>query len=150
MLAQDELRRRLVAARVLRGLSQEEISEAGATLGLGKHELARAERGNIKLTHSRLTSAAEILGLPAQWFTAATVDHLLGALDHDSLVDRLEEMQATLEAQRTDAHAIRAHLADLDRQIMKRLAENAALIDAQRSGASLQVAPDPRHQAPGT
>jgi transcriptional regulator with XRE-family HTH domain len=70
MLPADEVRQRIVAARVLLGMSQDEMSQQGhEEWGLGKHELARAERGTNPVQPYHLRILTEILQVPMSWFT---------------------------------------------------------------------------------
>jgi hypothetical protein len=69
MQSQDELRRRVKAARVLADISQADMNAAGHRRGLGKHELGNAERGDIDIRQYHLPMLCEILGVPMSWFT---------------------------------------------------------------------------------
>jgi hypothetical protein len=69
MLDQQELRRRIRAARVLADISQAEMNAAGHERGLRKHELGRAERGDIAVRQYHLPMLCEILAVPMPWFT---------------------------------------------------------------------------------
>jgi hypothetical protein len=70
MLSQEELRRRVRAARVLADdMTQAEMNEAGHARGLGKHELGNAERGDIDIRQYHLPMLCEILEVPMSWFT---------------------------------------------------------------------------------
>lgn len=74
---QGEAKRRLTAARILRDMTQEEMSRRGHEMGLDKQELGRAERGTIPFTEARQMVACKVLDAPATWFTEPDVDRLL-------------------------------------------------------------------------
>jgi transcriptional regulator with XRE-family HTH domain len=112
----DELARRLVAARELRGLSQEALGERMLAEGFGRHDAARIERGDprVPVSPARRRGLAEILQVPEWWFTAETltfdgeqneVTKLLEALDAkvQEILDRvagedlMDEMRDLLE-----------------------------------------------------
>lgn len=69
MLTQQELQRRVRAARVLTDTTQADMNAAGHTRGLGKHELGAAERGDIDIRQYHLPMLCEILQVPMSWFT---------------------------------------------------------------------------------
>jgi transcriptional regulator with XRE-family HTH domain len=71
----DELARRLVAARELRGLSQEALGERMLAEGFGRHDAARIERGDprVPVSPARRRGLAEVLQVPEWWFTAETL-----------------------------------------------------------------------------
>lgn len=74
----EEMRRRIVAARVLRGLDQRELQRRLADAGLGRQELGRLERGEFTMTRVRRLALCDVLNVPEEWFTAETVDELFG------------------------------------------------------------------------
>lgn len=69
MVDQDELRRRIRAARILAGVSQAEMNDKGDALGLRKHTLGAVERGDETAQHVHLAMLCEILDVPMSWFT---------------------------------------------------------------------------------
>jgi transcriptional regulator with XRE-family HTH domain len=98
MLDQEELRRRIRAARMLSDISQADMSEAGHDRGLGKHELSQAERGKITIRHFHLPMLCEILGVPMSWFTEPR--HVIVAQradDYRQLIDELAGLTAPTE-----------------------------------------------------
>lgn len=84
----DELARRIVSARELRGIDQAELGEAMKDEGYGKHDIAKMERQDATappLNRGRRIALAEILRVPEWWFTA----------DDDEMFDRPEPEQGT-------------------------------------------------------
>lgn len=77
MLSDDEAKRRIEAARILRGLTQDELDKLGAADGLGKQELSRTERGELDLTRVRKEVFARLLKLPVEWFEDESIDPLI-------------------------------------------------------------------------
>ena len=77
-LPPDELKRRIHAARVLRGVTQEKLEEQLAEQGLGKREAGRVERGEISFQRVHRLMFADALRVPERWFTAGTVDEIVG------------------------------------------------------------------------
>jgi hypothetical protein len=67
-----ESARRIMAARILRGLERSELADLFAAQGFGWHDVAKLERGDPKmpLTPARRGKLAEILRVPEWWFTA--------------------------------------------------------------------------------
>lgn len=105
-LSRAELKRRIEAARILRGISQEELDRRFAEDGLGK-SAGRLERGDKRLTLNRalLDGFIRHLRVPESWFTAEDVDELVypsGAPDLDGLLSRIE---ASLHQARVEANA---------------------------------------------
>lgn len=77
VLPEEDAKRRIAAARLLRNLSQKKLDELGADDGLGRQELSRTERGELPLTRVRREVLARHLRLPAEWFLAAEIDALI-------------------------------------------------------------------------
>lgn len=79
-LTQDELKARIVAARSLRNLDQEDIGKEFERDGLGSTTPGRLERGLLTLNRSRLEALKRHLRVPEEWFTrrAAIVELDLG------------------------------------------------------------------------
>lgn len=78
MLSDDELRRRLIAARTLRGLTQTDLGELLKQDGLGKHDPGRIERGGLTMQRAHREAFAHHLGVPTTWFTEPDVDVIVG------------------------------------------------------------------------
>ena len=93
MLGQEELRRRIRAARILANISQAEMNQAGEERGLRKHALGAAERGDIEARHVHLAMLCEILGVPMSWFTEPReIIVAQRAADYAKLVNQLFEL----------------------------------------------------------
>jgi transcriptional regulator with XRE-family HTH domain len=77
VLSEDEAKRRIAAARILRGFTQEELDAMGAADGLGRQELSRTERGELPVTRVRREVFARLLNLPVEWFLEDSIDDLI-------------------------------------------------------------------------
>jgi hypothetical protein len=77
VLPTEEAKRRIAAARLLRGLSQTELDALGADDGLRGQELSRTERGELPLTRVRRDVLSRLLGLPPEWFLWSSLDGLI-------------------------------------------------------------------------
>lgn len=98
VLSDEELRRRLVAARELRGLTQKDLDRLGAQDGLGKLEAGRVERGTIEFRRKHIDVFARHLRVSDAWFEEPDVDRLLGFSDAARVEDRLERIERALSA----------------------------------------------------
>lgn len=78
MLEPDELKRRIEAARVLRGLTQAQLAELLVQDGLGKHDLGRIERGSMAMQRIHRDAIARHLRVPERWLTEPEVDVIVG------------------------------------------------------------------------
>lgn len=74
----EQVKRRIEAARVLRGMTQVEMDQAGAAQGLGRQELSRIERGALPLGAAQRRTLCDILRVPERWFTDEDVDVVVG------------------------------------------------------------------------
>lgn len=70
---QDTLRRRLTSARELRGLDQRELGDLFEQDGLGKHDPARIERGDLEMQRVHKDAFCRHLEMPEWWFTVDEV-----------------------------------------------------------------------------
>lgn len=77
MLSEEEAKRRIAAARLLRGLTQEELDALGSADGLGRQELSRTERGELPVTRVRREVLARLLDFPVEWFLHDSIDDLI-------------------------------------------------------------------------
>lgn len=111
MLSDEERKRRIEAARVLRGISQKKLNELVAGDGLDKLAAGRAERGEIPLSRALRDSLCRHLRVPSWWFTDAEI--VLEERQPDSIEQRLDRIEAAtmrfaaavrLEAERQAAH----------------------------------------------
>lgn len=96
-LTSDHLRRRLRAARELRGWSQAELTARASAAGLlGKQEAGRVERGDIAWTRKHTLAFMDVLGLPERWFTVESDDELIAgqAAAADAAVSEWERQAA--------------------------------------------------------
>lgn len=91
MLPADEIKRRVDAARTLRGMTQTQLAELVHADGLGKHDIGRLERGDIPLTRVLRDALCRHLGVPEEWFTEPSVDRLVAR------PMRAEDVRAHLE-----------------------------------------------------
>jgi transcriptional regulator with XRE-family HTH domain len=100
MIEQEELRRRLHAARVLRGLTFGELaSRIGRENRLSERTLRKIEGGEEQLRELHLRTIAPALELPYEFFTVEDVGR---ALVPDPVADRLTRLERTLEELRTE------------------------------------------------
>src|SRR5881628_2075201 len=76
----QERQRRIVAARLLRGIDQAELARLGHEEGLDKQELARLERGEFgdRFSTVQCKALARILRVPESWFHEDDVDVIVG------------------------------------------------------------------------
>jgi hypothetical protein len=104
VLDREAQARRIEAARVLRGLSRNDLSEMFVEEGFGKIDIARLERADpdLRLTRPRWETLARLLDVPEHWFTA----------DDAELFDRPSSQMDRIEAR----------LAHIDRSISALLA----------------------------
>ena len=97
MLEAEELKRRIEAARTLRGLKQTELAALLAEDGLGKSDLGRIERGDMTMQRIHRDAIARHLGVPDEWLTEPDVDTIVRPASPTQL-DRLEAMLAAVVA----------------------------------------------------
>lgn len=106
MLSDDELRRRLIAGRNLRGYTQQELAAILVRDGLGKHDLGRIERGTMAMQRIHRDAFARHLRLPERWFTEPDVDIIVGLrqpLEAGATRVLLERLLADLDQAETQA-----------------------------------------------
>lgn len=105
MLNKNELKRRLDAARTLRGMTQAELAARLHEDGFGKQDLGRIERGDMPLQRMRRVIIAGHLGVPEAWFTDPDLDKLVGREPDSgeirSLLDAISDRLAALELRLT-------------------------------------------------
>lgn len=94
MLGKDVLKRRVEAARILRGLSQPDLDKRFAKDGLGKTAAGRVERGELDMQRAHRDAFCRHLGVPERWFSEPDVDVVVGLRPAELSVD---EVRATLE-----------------------------------------------------
>lgn len=124
MLTTDELKKRIFAARILRGVTQAELQQSLADEGLGKQELGRIERGDLPLTRVRRVALARILRVPEDWFTSENVDKLVGHVPAEGPNDEppLDSLTAeeALDQLKEATRAMQAMLGRLGRDVGRR------------------------------
>lgn len=74
----ETIKRRIEAARILRGISQAELNRRLAADGLGTQEAGRVERGELPLSAVRRWAMTRALGVPERWFLEPDVDVVVG------------------------------------------------------------------------
>ena len=77
-LSDQHRRRRLIAAREFRGLTQKQFADAMHAYGLGKTDGPRIERGAIEWRQVHTRAFAEVLRVPVTWFTDPDDDRVVG------------------------------------------------------------------------
>jgi transcriptional regulator with XRE-family HTH domain len=93
---QEELRRRLRAARALRDLTVAQLAEQiPASARLGERTLRKLESGESQLTPPLLRELAARLDLPYRWFTVPDVAAALGG---EELEQRMAALESAFEA----------------------------------------------------
>lgn len=99
VLSQDELRRRIRAARVLADVSQTDMNAGGHERGLPKNTLGKVERGDLDVRHVHLAMLCEILQVPMSWFTEPR-DIIVGRrlADYQAVIEDLEDAARRLSA----------------------------------------------------
>lgn len=95
--SQDELRRRLRAARVLRDLNVAELAErVDPEAGLGERTLRKLESGETKLRAPILRELAVALQMPYSWFAVESIEDQF--TPSAEWTDRLEALEGRLAA----------------------------------------------------
>lgn len=89
VIPDEEARRRIVAARMLLGISQAEMTKRGKAAGLNAQELERTERGELPLTGPRRQVLAQVLQVPIGWFTARREEIVLPQIAKERAEDLL-------------------------------------------------------------
>lgn len=98
VLSGEPLRRRIVAARTLRGIDQEELGRLFEADGLGKLDPGRIERGTLTMQRVHLDAFVRHLGVPETWFVEMSTDLIVGLdLDPESIRDVLDQVDGKLE-----------------------------------------------------
>lgn len=99
-LSQEEKRRRLRAARVLRDVSFADLAARIAPENrLSERTLRKIESGEERIREAHLRTIAPALGLPYEWFT---VCDLGAALIADEIEARLASVEEALQALNAD------------------------------------------------
>jgi transcriptional regulator with XRE-family HTH domain len=103
VLSEEEAKRRIAAARLLRGLTQEELDALGAADGLGRQELSRTERGELPVTRVRREVLARLLRFPGEWFLQDSIDDLIRRPAEELPADQLRRAAELLAPQLLEA-----------------------------------------------
>lgn len=105
-LASDELKRRIVAARTLRNLSQAKLAELFVDDGMPREWLGDLERGDRSLNRTLVDALIRHLRVPERWFTDPEIDNLVY---HDGTPegDRLAAIEEQIRLARAET-AVRA------------------------------------------
>lgn len=114
-IEQEELRRRLAAARELIGLDQDEMGVELKRKGLGKTDAKRLERGAIDFSESHLVAYSRITGLPEAWFTADDWRSLISAEAAAAASPEVEQMLIERSVLRSTVLQVRTELERLQR-----------------------------------
>jgi transcriptional regulator with XRE-family HTH domain len=96
-LSATELQQRMVAARVLRGVSQRRLDELAAADGYGKTELSRVERGELEFRPGKhIDPLCRYLDMPRWWFTVERVELPAEPIDNQRSVEEMLRTQTDL------------------------------------------------------
>lgn len=144
MLTTSELKRRIDAARTLRGLTQEELGQRFADEGFGRHDVGRIERGRMPLMGARRRTLALVLDVPESWFTDDYLDLAGTAPWPRTQIDRLEakldRLLAVLGVTEQDSGPIVQWLADqaaeADAEALERELQEGVQQDDMQAGSS--------------
>jgi transcriptional regulator with XRE-family HTH domain len=106
---QEELRRRLRAARALKDLTVAQLAASiPSEARLGERTLRKLENGETMLTPPLLRELAARLGLPYTWFTVPDLGAALGGETFEERLSALEAAQLALaESMRGPGRQIR-------------------------------------------
>lgn len=104
MLPEQQIKDRLHALRLLRGLSQKDFAELCAAQGLGTTEAGRVERGKLPFTGKHQLVFARVLDVPEDWFNDPDVSRLLWAADSGRTAATRFAEAARLKAQQQAGH----------------------------------------------
>ena len=95
MLGKDVLKRRVAAARILRGLSQDELQKRFEADGLDRYAAGRVERGELEMQRVHRDAFCRHLGVPERWFNEPDVDVIVGLRSAERLT--ATELRGELE-----------------------------------------------------
>jgi hypothetical protein len=141
-----EIKRRIEAARILRSITQGEMDRrAHEDYGLDRQELSRTERGALPLTPARRLVLEKVLEVPARWFSADSIDEVVGLRGQDVRVTVPPLVAKARDAGLTDEQLRAA--ADLLAQALQEGARAASPGEASASSSS--GVPDRRRRAAG-
>jgi transcriptional regulator with XRE-family HTH domain len=78
VLSDEEVKRRIEAARILRGITQVELNRLLHEDGFGKGDAGRVERGELPLGKARRDALCRHLRVPDRWLISEDVDEIVG------------------------------------------------------------------------
>lgn len=154
-LNQEDVKRRIHAARLLRDISQAQLNRLGAADGFGREEMGRVERGELEFRPGKhLDPLCRYLNVPRWWFTAETL--YFGDIDSPATPDEV----SSLLAQQNDLLARQSKVLDriekaIDREddAAKTLRAEGQVWAARAEALGLQEfarAPETQEAAPDT
>lgn len=95
VLPPDQVSARIKAARLLRGVTQDELADRLAEAGLTWRLAGELERGEAPLLALHRVALATALGLPERWFTAP-IDELCFDPPEECIAARLDQIRDEL------------------------------------------------------
>lgn len=134
----EERQRRIVAARLLRGIDQDKLAALGHKEGLGKQELARLERGEFgdRFTAVQCLALSRILGVPEGWFTEDDVDVIVNRAAGSALPQQVAAVAANQAGVIHAINRLRAAVLGLATDNLQREQMRRALDETDRPGES--------------
>lgn len=106
MLTTAQLKDRLHALRLLKGLDQREFTRLCAEQGLGSTEAGRVERGKVPFTGKHQLVFARVLDVPEVWLTDPDISRLLWAAESEQAAATRFGARARRAAQQQDEHPL--------------------------------------------
>lgn len=94
-LTRQEMATRIKAARMLRGISQDELAERFAAAGLPARVVGALERAEVDLRLAHRAALVNALGFPERWYIVP-VDELCPEERDLDVIDRLDQIIALL------------------------------------------------------
>jgi transcriptional regulator with XRE-family HTH domain len=96
VLTPDELSQRIKAARLLRGLTQDELADRLRDAGLSWRLAGKLERGEKSLREVHRLALSNALGFPERWFTAP-LDDLCPEVPNGTVAEELQRTREMLQ-----------------------------------------------------
>lgn len=122
VLDPDETRRRIVALRTFRGITQADLAGLMEKDGLNKTDLGKIERGEMELRAANRKSIADHLHVDERWLIDPDLDGLIGDAEAQAagredveqrIVERLDRVERNQKAIIDAAHSVRELLLQL-------------------------------------
>lgn len=142
VLPTDELKRRVEAARILRGLTQNQLADLVHADGLGRHDVGRLERGDIPLTRVLRDALCRHLGVTEEWFTEPDVDVLLRGIGEDDVNERLDRIERAVTENRGSLLDLIVQGSRSENQVLKDALDQAADAQGSEAGSGTRGAAD--------